>query len=322
MNNMLQIELWRECNNHCKFCYLQEENRKQSTEYKLNAIKNTIEIINDEETWNKYDSFGLIGGEFFQGQLNTQELNKSFAIMMKSIENKYLESKIKSFWLTATLTEKPVCYGKSFEEFITNLDNLAYTGLEKQQDIWLCTSYDTIGRFHTEQSKQNWINNMKFIKENTKYLHTTTSFIITQDLIETYNRNKNFFNDFRKEYNTHIYFKCPDIGCNDKTIENFLNRTKLDKFLPKRCDFIKFLYDMAEDGESVDLFNREYRAATLYENIGGKSLRVFKERQNDLISAEDAISSCGHAHWYSRYIDSDKCMMCDRDIVFREIEDE
>lgn len=331
MNNMLQIELWRECNNHCKFCYLQEENKKQSEEYKLNAIKNAIEIIRNNQTWTNYDSLGLIGGEFFQGQLNTEALNKEFFSMFVAIEDQFLHSNIKHFWLTMSLTNTQHIYNSfTFEHFIDSLDHLACIRSnkhvswknEENQDIWICTSYDTIGRFHTKEAEETWKHYMKIIKDRSEYIHTTTCFIITQDLIDTYNKDKDFFNKFKEEYNTHIYFKCPDIGCNDKTIEDFTKRTKLNNFFPKRADFISFLTDLIKDNDYKDLFNREYRAATLYENIGGDKLRVFKERQNDLISAEDATSPCGHAYWYSRYIDSDKCMMCDRDTVFKEIEDE
>ena len=66
--NMIQFELWKQCNNSCDFCwnkpYAQINNPKQ----KINRIHSAIENIDTLNTF-EYDTIGLIGGEFFEGQL-------------------------------------------------------------------------------------------------------------------------------------------------------------------------------------------------------------------------------------------------------------
>ena len=51
-NRSLQFEVWQECNNHCTFCYLCEENKHTDKQLKIESMKNIIETISDEkESW-------------------------------------------------------------------------------------------------------------------------------------------------------------------------------------------------------------------------------------------------------------------------------
>jgi len=306
MDNFIQFELWRECNNHCKFCYLQEGNLFNSNEEKLNSIKNTKKLIENNLILKNYEGIALIGGEFFQGQLNTDQLKNEFIDLINCICEKLDKNIIKGFWITASLT-KPIS-----DEFIGILNKL-----NNYKNIWITTSYDTIGRFHTKSIEDTWKNNMQFISNTYKNIKKNTTFILTQDLINKYLNNTFSFKDFKQKYNTEIYFKCPDIGQFDNSISDFEKRTGLKNFFPNRKSFISFISSFLEKDKDISLFDKELRADTLYENLGGKELRIYNNRKNN---NEDGSKNpkCGHLSLYQRYIDSDACMMCDKEKILKE----
>ena len=308
-NKMLQLELWRQCDLHCKFCYIGEENFKLPEEYKLKAIENTLKIIKDENTWTKYDSLGLIGGEFFQGQLDTLKLKEKFIEIIRCVESLYRSNEIDHFWITTTLT-KPIC------EELKNTLNI----LNAFDNVWICTSYDLKGRFHTEQLKANWVNNIDYIHKNYQNIKINTTFVLTQDLLDEWNKNNEFFDNFEQTYKTSIYFKAPDIGSLDKDMNSFIKRTGLTTFFPKRNDFLNFVIWIIKNKKLDILFNREYRAECLYENLGGDSLRIYHDRQDD--REEGKCMPCGHLEWFSHYADSNDCMLCDINRLVKEFEDE
>ena len=76
----MMFELWTECNSRCKFCYLGAYNRNTSDEDKLYNLDRVSSIISKTFTADleQYKAAGFIGGEFFQGQLNTPEIKVKF----------------------------------------------------------------------------------------------------------------------------------------------------------------------------------------------------------------------------------------------------
>ena len=68
MSQVLQYELWRECNCKCTFCTLGEDNLKTDTQLKLKSMQTAIDDIKNMKA-GEHETLGFIGGEFFQGQL-------------------------------------------------------------------------------------------------------------------------------------------------------------------------------------------------------------------------------------------------------------
>ena len=58
----------------------------------------------DNMDFKKYNNISLIGGEFFQGQLDDPEIHDLFFKTLKRIFQLYVDKKIGSIWLTCTLT--------------------------------------------------------------------------------------------------------------------------------------------------------------------------------------------------------------------------
>ena len=99
-----QVELWEECDNRCQFCYLAQEGFKTLDNRKLEAL-NDLKNKLDNFDFDTYNNISLIGGEFFQGQLTTEEIKVKFFDCLLQIGDFYKQKKIGSCWLTVTLTK-------------------------------------------------------------------------------------------------------------------------------------------------------------------------------------------------------------------------
>ena len=120
----LQFELWRECNNLCKMCFLGLENRTTPKHTKIESLNEAIKMTVDFTG----EVIAIIGGEFFQGQLNDPEVHDLFYNFLNIVIEKLNNEEIKSSWVTATLTDKTP---KDLLEFL----NLSFLRLY-YTDIW------------------------------------------------------------------------------------------------------------------------------------------------------------------------------------------
>ena len=80
MGKQLQFELWEECGNGCKWCYLGNNNKYTPKEVKLNSLQNALDKIQDLSNYPEFDTLSYLGGEFFQGQLKDQEVYDKFMV--------------------------------------------------------------------------------------------------------------------------------------------------------------------------------------------------------------------------------------------------
>ena len=151
----LQFELWQECNSKCTFCYLGRNNCGTPDGVKITNMNNAIKMLSNEKTFEEYDTIAFSGGEFFQGQLNTKEVKDKFMELMSLTANLLNKELIKHVWIYATLT-----IGDQKDLYET-LDLFKDT----KGDFWVLTSYDTLGRFHSQKMEDNWSYHMKHIHE-------------------------------------------------------------------------------------------------------------------------------------------------------------
>ena len=148
--SQLQFELWEECNSKCKFCYLGKANQFTPDSVKLSNLQKTIDKVSDMNIYNDIDCLAYIGGEFFQGQLANKDVRNKFFELMTITSNLVKTNMIKEAWISASL--------------ITKLqDGLKETiqMFEDKSKLWILTSYDTVGRFHSQQGLDIWLQNLK-----------------------------------------------------------------------------------------------------------------------------------------------------------------
>ena len=314
---IVQFELWQECNNNCEFCYLTQERllKKTPVENKLKAIKDVDDFLSSSKI-NNYDCVGLIGGEFFQGQLETIELKVKFKKLCYHLNQLLKDNIINNVWISATLT-----IGK--QEDLFEILNDCFDDLSR---VWITTSWDYRGRFKTPKMKTNWESNvLRLLKEYPKVNINVTT-ILTQSLIEFYNNNENVsFNSYIR--NIDWYFKIPNtfIGENG-TIEQMkigkiLCNQAIPDFFPKRVDFLKFLlnFKFREPKELYDkLIGIDYRADELIKNFDDGKKEVYNRDKEVRMGEDDSeLLDCGHSCCYQCYCDSDKCSLCDKNMIFQ-----
>lgn len=308
MGKQLQFELWQECNSHCKFCYNGDNNLFTPLAKKIEAIDEAIKKISDLSNYPEYDTLAYLGGEFFQGQMNNYELRMKFYELMKKTAWLKDNGYIKNVWIYCTLT-------------IGDQEHLYETLklFKNKENVWILTSYDTIGRFHTPKMEENWKYHMKHIHELYPDIMFNITTIITGDLCDRYNNNEISFRDMMEEYHTHFFFKQPGSGSHTKEEMQKI----IPNFFPTRQQFLTFLtkFKEKEDERMYDkLFNIVYRADTLYRNFNDKDGLVENTRHKDSKNEVEAPDSdevqinpkCGHMRSYQCYIDSDKCCICDK----------
>ena len=325
-----QFELWEECNSKCSFCYLGNLNIKTPDEQKLKNLVRTIEIISNKTLYQKIDCLGYIGGEFFQGQLVNEKVKAKFKELMQKNDELLSEGYISSMWLSASLL-----IGDQQDLF----DVLHLFRDSNIPKIWILTSYDTIGRFHSKKELEHWKDCIAKLKQEFPQINVNITTIVTGDFIQKYLDNQlQDLNQVVKEYNCSLFLK-PTCDINDSEVNESRQRSfndidridiqtkesinkKIPNFFPTRANMLKFLtrYRMDETEFAYDkLFNPQYRAEylQLFGHRYSKSHRIQDKYQEEFTSPDNVsssipIESCDHGSQYRSYVDCDKCLICDK----------
>lgn len=323
-NKSVQFELWQECNNHCVYCTLGRNNIKTPDEMKMEALDKAIKFVKSAED---IDVFGLIGGEFFQGQITTLEMKWKFEELIYLIYSAMSSNRINHFWLNATLTdESQHPLPKLLDTFLGEENNIFLPNVMDR--VWILTSYDTMGRFHTPKYLTNWKNNMRKLHETYPDLNFNTTMIITGDFIQKYMKNEIDLQEFQYLYNTSIFLKTP-VRPDDMTnlSKDEINRRFKYEFFPRKKEFTQFLMKYKEkegDEAFANLFSNELKANVVHKNYNREDLRDitftrgvdFKESLDcDKSIKEIETSACGHSNIYKCFVDCDNCAVCTKEAI-------
>lgn len=313
MGKQLQVELWQECNSKCKFCYLGKENNYTPDVLKISACEKTLKLISDLSNYPEYDTLAYLGGEFFQGQMKNPQVKEAFMNLMKKTAELLNQGYVNHVWIYATLT-------------IGNQEDL-YEVLKlfegHKGELWILTSYDTIGRFHTPKMEENWSYHMKNIHNMYPDILFNITTILSEDCIDKYLNDEISFQKMIEEYHTTFFFK--QCGTANMSVEE-MNK-HLPHFIPPRDKFLKFLtkFKQQESSEMWDkLFNIKYRADMLYRNANNEEQQMqaqqrFKDGKAEVDLSyhgpEADLAPCGHMATYQAYSDCNGCVICDKNLI-------
>lgn len=304
---VLQFELWQECNNRCKFCYLGNNILHTDTQQKIKALQDTINKIDHIDP--SYEVVAFIGGEFFQGQLADPVVHDLFFTLMSKTANLLNTGYLKEVWISVTLT-----IGKQ-EDLYKVLELF-----EDKSKVWLLTSWDSKWRFHSEKMKLTWEYHMKHLHELWPSLKLNTTIILTGDFIDKYLLNEFNLNSFSEQFHTAFFFKQPASGqiitaSNNQEIKAKTNEL-MHNFFPTREQFLSFLLKFKQCEHSINwskLFNIEYRADDVYRNYNdGRIIKSHRYKGTVEETIEEAHLPCGHSINYDCYVDQPGCVMCDK----------
>ena len=313
----LQFEVWHNCNNMCSFCYLNGSRIISSPEKQIEHIEKVRSVINSEKL-NNYNAIGLIGGEFFQGQLADPEVKKHWLLLMNDMANYLKIGKIRECWITASLMSEDLSdLYESFDLF------------PKDKKILVSTSYDEDGRFKSEEHKQIWLKNIELVHNRYPNALVHTQIILTQSFIDRVLKDDTIIKEILK-YSL-VDFKLPGLKRKDydqiKNLDEYKYHQKILEtyqdfpkgfFIEHRRDFLKFVRKMVElfGKDKIKWFCRnEVRSKTLYLISIGK---VIEDRWD--VNNEDENAACGHVYDSYCYLDSDKCARCDAMKFYEELD--
>lgn len=319
-----QVELWQECMGAggCKFCYLRDDNRFTPDALKLDSLNRTIEQLDILRESREYNTVSYIGGEFFQGQLKNTQVKAKFLELMHKTHKLITDGIIHSVWLAATMT-----IGDQHDLWET-LDIFKDVKKEGNHGMWVITSWDAYGRFHTPKMLQTWENSIKRIHTDYPDFNINTTIILSGTLIDLYLDKGWRFGDFCRKYGTSVFMKQPspaingdEQGCTDfiKAKQEF--QKKVPNFFVTRARFIEFLSKMCiSEPELYDkLFNIQYRADTLmrnYNDINHHMVLNTRLKNSKLEFDPQTVAvkpnKCGHPMDYTPYIDCNECCLCDK----------
>lgn len=297
-------------------CYLGTDNRHTPDEVKLNSLNNAYEMVSAIKKDSEYDTVAFLGGEFFQGQLCTREIHDKFMQLMELTADLLEKDILKEAWIYMTLT---IGDQKDLYETLNIFEERQVT-----DQLWLLTSYDTIGRFHTKKMEDNWKFHMKNIHQLYPDIRFNTTTILSNDCIKKYLNNEISFKDMSEEYHTFFFFK--QVGCDKVPKEKFNEVYNID-FVPTRATFLEFLKKFRREENELmwsKLFNIKYRADVLYRNGNDLEHQMIKnirhkdsgaEIELEYASDEAEVAPCGHLYSYHAYSDCDGCVLCDKEMI-------
>lgn len=247
-NNFLQYELWKDCNNHCPFCYnrkLKDIDKYYSLSYVLNDLKNR-----------SYDEIGFIGGEFFDGQLNDQNIKKMFYELFNVCQS------AKKIYLASSLI---------FENKKDLYEFLQYARFNKfLEKILVCTSYDIKYRFKHKRDEHNWKNTMIWLHNIFPELKIHTEIILSKAFMQAVLDGTFIPSDFEKKYFTKIDYIEANYGYDVEYKDDLVD------FLPDKTTTVKFLQKVLEE-KIVDkdtFLSDELIANTLLFSYNGKFIEL------------------------------------------------
>lgn len=314
----IQFELWQECNMRCTFCYLHEQNLKTPDAVKLDSLRVAHERVKALRETQDYDTVGFIGGEFFQGQMRNHEVKTAFFELMSEVIGLLKDGVINNVWIAVTLG-----IGKQDDLYAL----LERFGSERPK-LWLTTSWDSMGRFHTEKMRLTWEGHLKRIRALYPEVHINTTVILTGDFIDKYLAGEISIKAMEQTLGTQFFFKQPvsgDAYANwEPTLEfnNFIKRevnSRIPNFFPTRSQFIRFLTVFREREDRINwdkICNIQYRADDFYRHFNNnKSKHIHRAKGTVGEIADDIKLPCGHPIYYDAYVDQMGCCLCDKKMV-------
>ena len=293
MSKFIQFELWKDCSQGCPFCC----NRGQVPINKNQSCQYVLDILDSLEP-NVYDYIGLIGGEFFNGEMRFNM--HSFFLIMRRIK----ELNPKKIFITTNLIY-------DMRDYLVPVLKAIGAVLGIRDKIVICTSWDYKYRFHTPEQQQLWVKNMLYLKDHFPEVELHVEMIMTQHLIDAVLNDTLDLNLFKQVLSCSLDFIEPSSGLyfHDK----YECQKSVPGFFPTKSSFIKFLMKEKDNIDLDKLFSMELRSEELYFIENGER-RIAKNRRLGDGRCELKDKS---KKYDIGFIDSDQSM---RDVVnmFRE----
>lgn len=278
---LVEFLLWDNCNNHCKFCFLKENNPCPSFLDNNGRAKSLSEVHKYITTnWDFGDDILLCGGELFDTPMNNS-LKSEFDKLLNTIVTKMLDGSIGYLYINTNLLYD---INMSLIYFLTIL---SINGLLTR--LRFTTSYDIYGRFKTDKDRELFFNNVKTIKTMFPIVNIVANIVMTKQFCEEIERGLNI-SQFQNEYKLDV---------------NLIPYIILTEDMSPERDRVLNTLELV-DNQIPGYINTMIDRFTL--STSRKLLKYFEGKLLELTSDN---SSCGHSNNFRRYSKSGECFICD-----------
>ena len=306
----MQFELWKQCNNFCDFCYLGDQNIFVSEETKLENLTKVNKVVDEyfDTHSEQIKAIGFLGGEFFQGQINTPAIREGFYGLCEKCFKLIDEDRIRDFWCYCTLT---IGDQKDLYDLVDLFDKTIKD--KEKHKFWIQVSYDSQGRFNKPGKFENWNKHMLNL-QNYPFVRFNVTSIMTESFLQEVLSGKLNLTEFKNKYKNHFFLKQANL------IGNMTKPEILEKmpwFFPKRKTYLDFLHKLKEENpfEFGELLNISLRSDFMYNSLEDQA----KDDVSPYIRNKETWEEtgmfinpkCGHIDLYQCYSDSDACCLCD-----------
>ena len=281
-NEFVQIRPWNDCINNCSFCSVSKRCKNTPLESKKLRLRRSAELVKTLRS----KQIGVMGGEFFEGQLKGCE-NEWLSLLQAMNQTNA------QIFITANLIHEQHFLNKTIDALGDRL--------------LLCTSYDEAGRFHTQTAKKNWLKNVESL--HTEGVHIICTCIQTQDFLESKTALPDWLdvNLCDPHLGVEWYIAVDKANYHDHLIaENKLFN------LPRRPTAIKWMRDHLRTTARYASYNSTH-SDTIY-GFGDDDC-LSTEMEERLTDDKNINPLCGHPYFCQCYADSNKCMMCDAEQI-------
>ncbi len=304
-NGFVSVELWPDCTIGCPFCLNQDRKNTTPKEEKIDIINKVYNYF--EKHHYSYETLQIIGGEFFNGEIDDPEVLDAFkrlAVLMNHIAVKY----------------KKKLYIYSALKRLNHFDDIMELLLKDTEygQVVLNSSFNYKTTHFTDDGTYNHFRDtICGITEKYPNLKLHIQSLITNQLITCdFEEVKEIYKPFVDKKIEVDFHPMAIIGFNTwenhdrEEFRKLLNHVNTKSYaIQHRSDalnFIKNAYFYFGRGCIENLTTNKTRPDTKW---------IVKSDlfQNDLsTSIIHCDSKCGHTyHLANAYLDSDKCMSCD-----------
>lgn len=270
-NNFIQYELWKDCKNHCNFCF----NRGQPDIDKIESLNFVLEKLNDECDFDYFNEVGFIGGEFFDDQLNNPEVKDLFYELFDKCKELIYLGKVNKVYFTTSLIYDPQKYLIPFLDYLKTIGIMGY--------CLLCTSYDLKYRFHSDSDKVLWEENMKMLHERYPELKVHTETIVTGFFMQAVIDGTFDILDFCEKFHTNVDYIEPGSGF--YYFDKKACAKDLPDFFPTKDQAIKFIKKTMIDNKILDqstFLSSEIRSDKIYNIYNGRRVVMCGRRKSNM----------------------------------------
>lgn len=305
-NKFIQYELWKDCSNHCSFCYNYGQEDNMTKLKSLEFFKNKLL----EKEVDDYNEIGFIGGEFFDNQLDDMQVKKAFYELFDICSQKRRAGKLNKLYVATALMYDGKKHLVPFLRYLKKIGLLNIT--------MICTSYDLKYRFNKPHSKEQWEENMRVLNSLFPSLTLHTEIIMTEFFMKAVLNDEFSITNFHKKYNTWIDYVHPQRWSSKLTKEQC--HKILPDFFATKHTFTEFLKKVTQNNEiNLDTFlSMNVRSDAFYCMYNGEQVDVHDRRkllESDKEYIDEYCKDKQHLHTYltekneTGFIDSDLQMI-------------